>query len=141
MMDLSPPSNSATSASHPSDQNHRPASRRQKTASGSANEVEVAQPGEPPTATQVLLTNVTLRKQFAFYAMASNPMNFTGITRSGFLRFAKDCALHELRTPALTDAELYRIFALAAGPCKHMTFRQWTRACELLLHHVQPPQV
>jgi hypothetical protein len=101
----------------------------------------VEQPGEPPTATRVLLTNVTLRKQFAFYAMASNPMNFTGITRSGFLRFVKDCALHELRTPVLTDAELYRIFTLAAGPCKHMTFRQWTRACELLLHHVQPPQV
>lgn len=86
-----------------------------------------------------LMTNITLRKQFAYYAMAGNPMNFTTISRSGFLRFAKDCELHQLRSPSLTDAELYRIFALAAGPVKHITYNQWLRACEILFHHTIQP--
>lgn len=92
-------------------------------------------PGQiPMTATaEIFMTSSSLRKQFAFYAMMGNPTNFSTMTLTSFLRFVKDCALHQLCTPALTDADLYRVFAQTVGTAKVMTFRQWLTACEILL--------
>ncbi|TMW68551.1 hypothetical protein Poli38472_006019 [Pythium oligandrum] len=96
-----------------------------------------------------LLTNSTLRRHFAYYTMAGSITNLATMTRSNFAKFVKDCTLHTLVSPPLTDPDIDSIYATATRGTNpqeqhhrreraHMTFVQWLVACELLLQRLEP---
>ncbi|KAK1947810.1 hypothetical protein P3T76_000100 [Phytophthora citrophthora] len=91
---------------------------------------------------ETLLMNLTLRKQFAYYAMTGNATNLAWITRTNFIKFVKDCKLDLLSTPALKDVDITNIFAAASGTGKAMNFAQLLTACILIFkrsQHLQGP--
>ncbi|KAG1697521.1 hypothetical protein DVH05_015967 [Phytophthora capsici] len=119
----------------------------QTSASGSMQpDTEIAIHTSPPLeATEVmletLLMNLTLRKQFAYYAMTGNATNLVWITRTNFIKFVKDCKLDLLTTPALKDVDITNIFAAATGTGKAMNFAQLLSACILIFKRSQHLQV
>ncbi|KAJ0394928.1 hypothetical protein P43SY_003147 [Pythium insidiosum] len=80
------------------------------------------------------LASSTLRRHFVFYTMAGNVTNLESMTRSSFVRFVKDCRLHESATPPMVDAEINNIFARCSKreDTSGMTFPQWVCSFALL---------
>lgn len=90
-----------------------------------------------PAMLETLLMNPTLRKQFAYYAMAGNVTNLVYITRTNFIKFVKDCKLDELPTPSLKDVDITNVFAAVSGSGKAISFVEWLSACILIFRRSQ----
>lgn len=98
----------------------------------------------PASCSEWVLSNPTARRQFAYYTMAGNVTNLETMTRSNFVKFVKDCGLHQVPGASLTDAEIANLFTVACTCCRTMNVLQWARAIELLFERTagnSPSQV
>jgi Ca2+-binding EF-hand superfamily protein len=62
-----------------------------------------------------LQQNSTLRRQFVYYTMLGDVTNLVSMTRCTFLKFVKDCELHRLPQPPLSDPDIDSIFSHATS--------------------------
>jgi hypothetical protein len=91
------------------DHGHRPNSSRSHSSAHRSRE------GATSQLYARLQQNSTLRRQFVYYTMLGDVTNLVSMTRCTFLKFVKDCELHRLPQPPLSDPDIDSIFSHATS--------------------------